>query len=146
MRRFVAAAVLVIHEERALVLRRRPDDRSFAHRWCVPGGGMEPRDASIEETARREAREEAGLEVALERALGVREVRAPDRALLFRIHMFVASSAHADVRLGDEHVAYRWLDRAAAADADATLPGGLAGEATCELLARFARGELPAPW
>lgn len=142
MRRVVAAVVLVVHDARALVLRRRPDDRSYAHAWCLPGGGVDPGE-TLEQTALRETREETGLIVDLERGLGLRESALPSRSIVFHIHRFVGSVSHAKVRLSEEHVDHRWLDRELAARAHAELPGGLAGETTAELLARFARGELP---
>ncbi len=139
----IATVVLVVHDARALVLRRRPDDRSFAHAWCLPGGGLDPGDSSIEQAALRETLEETGLPAELLHALGPRVAPLPARQLVFDIHRFVARVPHGEVRLSDEHVAHRWLARPDAATAHAVLPGGLAGEATQELLERFARGELP---
>lgn len=143
MRRVIATVVLVVHDARALVLRRRPDDRSFAHAWCLPGGGLDPGDASIAHAALRETLEETGLPAELVKALGPRTSPLPSRELVFDIHRFVARVPHDEVRLSDEHVAHRWLSRTSAATAHLELPGGLAGEATEELIERFARGELP---
>lgn len=133
MRRSIdAAMVLVLHAERALVLRRRPDDRSFAHQWCLPGGRVEAGE-SPGQTALREIAEETGLAVRIERELGAQPVGG------FRIHRFVARAEAGAVRLSDEHVASRWLTRAQAIRAERLLPSGLAGEVTRELLERFAR-------
>jgi 8-oxo-dGTP diphosphatase len=133
--------VLAHREERALVLRRRPDDRSFAHAWSLPGGRLDPGEGAAE-AAVREAREESGLAVALDQDLGPRQVRLTHRPILFVIHRFVGRAEEGMVRLSAEHVDARWLDRAAAAEA-ASLPGGLAGEVTTELLSAFAEGRLP---
>ncbi len=51
------AAVLALDGGGRLLLQRRTDSGL----WCLPGGMMEP-GGSIEETARRELREETGLE------------------------------------------------------------------------------------
>lgn len=141
MRQVVATVVLVVHQERALVLRRRPNDRSFAHAWCLPGGGVDGEE-SVLECARREAREETGLEVRLDRQLGMRETPLARRNIVFHIHQFTGYVTSSKVTLSEEHVDHRWLTREQAGQASA-LPGGLAGETTTELLARFARGELP---
>ncbi|MCB9596588.1 MAG: NUDIX hydrolase [Sandaracinaceae bacterium] len=142
MRRVVATVVLVVFDARALVLRRRPDDRSYAHAWCLPGGSVEG-DETIEQTALRETEEETGLVVDLQGALGMHAVKLARRSMELHIHRFVASGPHDRVRLSEEHVDHRWLTRELAARAARDLPGGLAGEATAELLDRFARGELP---
>ena len=54
----VGAAVLIFNQKDELLLGLRPDN----HCWGIPGGGMEPGEL-LEETARRESREETGLEV-----------------------------------------------------------------------------------
>ncbi len=136
-RRVEAAVVLVIHEERALVLRRRPDDRSFAHQWCLPGGRVEEGEAP-HETASREIAEETGLAIAIDRDLGPRDIELPERRILFSIHRFVARATGGELALSHEHVDARWLTRAEAESAELTLPSGLAGEVTRELLERFA--------
>lgn len=139
-RRVEAAVVLVVHRERALVLRRRPEDRSFAHQWCLPGGRVE-RGEAPREAAVREIAEETGLAIEVSRALGPREIHLPARSLTFSIHRFVARASEGEIVLSEEHVEARWLTRAEAERADALLPSGLAGEVTRELLERFARGE-----
>ncbi len=54
----VGAGVLVLNQQDELLLLRRTDNGC----WGIPGGAMEPGER-IEETARRETREETGLEV-----------------------------------------------------------------------------------
>ena len=133
-----ASVVLVVYEERALVLRRTPDDRGFPHRWCLPGGQLDEGEHAAA-AAVRESLEETGLRVALRESLGPRLIEASHAA--FRIHRFTGAAARGEVSLSPEHVDFRWLARDEARRADGLLPTGLAGEVTEELLARFALGE-----
>jgi len=58
-------AVLTDPEGRILLIRRRDNDL-----WALPGGGMDLGE-SIEDTARREVREETGLDVEVTGLIGV---------------------------------------------------------------------------
>jgi len=49
---------------RALLTRRPALMRAFPCCWVFPGGGVEPGDRNLEETGRREMKEETGLDVA----------------------------------------------------------------------------------
>lgn len=54
----VSAGVLLFDDVGRVLLQRRTDDGL----WSIPGGAMEPGE-SLEDTARREVREEVGVEV-----------------------------------------------------------------------------------
>ena len=54
----VGCGVLIENEEGQLLLQKRSD----TGQWCVPGGAMEIGE-TYEETAKREIREEVGVEV-----------------------------------------------------------------------------------
>lgn len=61
----IGVYALIFEQERVLLALRRDIDW-----WNLPGGGMEPGE-TVEEAMRREVREETGLEVAVERLVGV---------------------------------------------------------------------------
>jgi ADP-ribose pyrophosphatase YjhB (NUDIX family) len=62
----VAASAVVINDQGKIVLHRRSDNA----RWSIPGGAMELGE-SIAETAVREVKEETGLDVEVERLVGI---------------------------------------------------------------------------
>jgi ADP-ribose pyrophosphatase YjhB (NUDIX family) len=64
----VACGVLVERDGRVLLVRRRHEPGRGL--WCLPCG-FEDADEPPERTARREAREEAGLDVVLDGLLGI---------------------------------------------------------------------------
>jgi 8-oxo-dGTP diphosphatase len=76
------ASVIVDRDGRVLLVKHNYG----AHNWEIPGGGAEPGE-SIEETARREAREEVGVSLEIERLTGV--YWEPDREDGKAMHHFV---------------------------------------------------------
>lgn len=145
MRLITATVVLLMRDSRVLVLRRTPEDRSFAGAWCLPGGRVDAGEG-VEDAVRRETLEETGLDADLWDVLGPRRVSLPGRDLVFDIHRFVGGAKSGEVILSEEHTDHSWLDRSAAdrAARGGLLPGGLAGEVTSELLSAFATGRIPA--
>lgn len=61
----IGVYAVIFDQERVLLAHRRDIDW-----WNLPGGGMES-DETVEEAMRREVREETGLDVAVERLIGV---------------------------------------------------------------------------
>ena len=67
----VAVCIVLQGDAPALVITRRaPNLRSHAGQWALPGGRRDPGE-SIEDAARRELREETGMEAGPEDVLGV---------------------------------------------------------------------------
>jgi ADP-ribose pyrophosphatase YjhB (NUDIX family) len=61
----IGVYAVIFEQERVLLAHRRDIDW-----WNLPGGGMEL-DETVEEAMRREVREETGLDVMVERLIGV---------------------------------------------------------------------------
>lgn len=74
MRYGISAAALVIHDHAVLLVRHRGAGYDF---W-VPLGGKLEGDETIFDCARREAWEETGLDVVLDRIVYIQEFVAPD--------------------------------------------------------------------
>jgi 8-oxo-dGTP diphosphatase len=65
----LTADVIIQWADGSIVLARRRND-PHKHEWALPGGMMDG-DETIEQTAIREAKEETGLTIRLDRVIGV---------------------------------------------------------------------------
>lgn len=103
----LGSTVYVGRDGKLLLLKRAGGEVSGA--WYMPGGFAEAGE-SPEEAARRELREEAGLESA--GPLALIDVKGP--VPLYGVESLMVSYAcdcpDGEVRLSSEHSAYRWVD------------------------------------
>ncbi|HYE79961.1 MAG TPA: NUDIX hydrolase, partial [bacterium] len=60
--------IIIQHGDGVVLIKRRKPPHQ--EKWCLPGGFVDLGE-TVEEAARREAREETGLEVRIERLVGV---------------------------------------------------------------------------
>ena len=102
----VGATVLVLNPEHQLLMIRRTDNDC----WGVPGGAMEPGE-HIEDTARRETREETGLEVGSLQLFDVFSgpelyYRYPNGAEVYNVSVvYITNDAHGELALDPaEHI------------------------------------------
>lgn len=117
------SATLFDDERTRLLLTRRADN----HRWCLPGGGMEPGE-SVTEACEREVWEETGLRVQVVRLLGV--YSNPHRLLEYadgnRFQLvslnFEVVWLDGELGLSDETTAYGFFSRDEIAQMDIIAP------------------------
>lgn len=104
-------AVLRDGENRCLVLRRSASNRFNVGRWELPGGKVNAGE-TLGEALQREVREETGLEIELDRAVGSSSSHRGEELVLYlilEVHVRDASASDA-LRLSEEHDAHRWVD------------------------------------
>jgi 8-oxo-dGTP pyrophosphatase MutT (NUDIX family) len=110
----VGAATLIVDAENRLLLMKRSDSGC----WGPPGGAVEPGEV-VETAARREVREETGLETGEMALFGVLSglelfYRYPNGDEVYNVTIvYLTRDWRGEVRLNDEHTDWRWF---AAAD------------------------------
>jgi len=92
---------------KVLLLKRRPDDRSFRG-WCFPGGQRDGEEDPAQ-TASREFREETGYPKPEGMGyLGHYKTPLPERDRLYEIDAYVVD-VEGEPTLSDEHEEARWV-------------------------------------
>jgi 8-oxo-dGTP pyrophosphatase MutT (NUDIX family) len=108
----VGANVAIFNDVGQVLLTRRQDNGL----WCLPGGHMDLGE-SIDQTARREAQEETGLTVQIERLVGLYSSyypagtfgdESPAHAIL--IALFRAQATGGNLNLNPEVTEFGWFD------------------------------------
>ena len=101
---------LVANEEgRVLVIERSRESAFWPGLWDLPGGKMDPGE-TFDQTLVRESREETGLEIDVTHVVGVAEHDLPEIRVVFLV--MAASVTGGELRLSEEHEAFRWVTMA----------------------------------
>lgn len=106
-----SAGAVVFRKENNVILYLFLDYKYKSEYIGFPRGSIEPGE-SERQTARREIKEETGLDVNF--LEGFREVihwfyRREGETVSKNLILFLAEATSADVKVSDEHVGYRWL-------------------------------------
>jgi 8-oxo-dGTP pyrophosphatase MutT (NUDIX family) len=106
----VGAAILIVDEQNRLLLLKRSDSGC----WGPPGGGTELGEV-VEEAARRETREETGLQVGEMSLFGIFSGPAlyykyPNGDEVYNVTIvYLSDDITGDLRLNGEHTEWRWF-------------------------------------
>lgn len=106
----VLIAIVVVQRGSDVLIGRRPPDVPLGGLWEFPGGKLLPGE-SPDEAARRECREETGLEIRLLTPLQTVDHRYEHG--LVRLHFFLAEPLD---RLAEPRPPYCWVARPELAD------------------------------
>ncbi len=108
----VGVGIVVWHGDRVLLIKRSKAPR--AGQWSLPGGAQHLGE-TLAEAARRELREEAGIEVILGEIIATLDLIDRDDEGRVRYHYtlidFAAEALSADVQPGDDAAEAQWFDR-----------------------------------
>ena len=91
------------------VLLIRRGHRPFEGMWCFPGGMVDPGE-TVAGAAVREVREETGLQVTLDRVLGIYSVPGRDPRGNYISIAFVAHPCDGEPKITDEATAWTRMD------------------------------------
>jgi len=72
MKRVVSRGIIFIEDKVVLLKRDRKEGEKYLHYHAIPGGGVE-KGETLEEACLREVKEEVGLDVTINKYLGVEE-------------------------------------------------------------------------
>ncbi|MBN1368431.1 MAG: NUDIX domain-containing protein [Dehalococcoidales bacterium] len=108
----ISLKVLLSNENGELLVLQRPcSSKRNPGKWDLPGGRMNLEQPYLLELC-REVSEETGLNIEVERIIGITEMLFPLQKVITLIFQGKANSK--DVKLSDEHSAFNWItpDRA----------------------------------
>lgn len=116
----VGCSAVIFDETGQKVLLTRREDNG---QWCLPGGGMEPGESAAE-TCQREVFEETGLQVSIERLVGI--YTSPHEIIQYAdgnkfqvVAMnFAARVTGGELGISDETTAYGYFSREEMNDMD----------------------------
>lgn len=116
-KRFALSAKAVIRDGRGrmLLLRRSMESKHNGGRWDLPGGKLDAGE-DFQAALEREAGEEIGLAIRLDRVAGAAESVAPDRIIAYLI--MEGRRVSGRVHLSPEHTEFAWVEPRAALGLD----------------------------
>lgn len=101
----LSVKAMIFHDGRLLLLQK--NDAEGLHHWEFPGGGLNFKE-DFEMGLLREVKEETGLDITLEAPAGIWSYQKKDGQFLNGV-IFTALSKREDVKISEEHLAYRWV-------------------------------------
>ncbi|MDD5098747.1 MAG: NUDIX hydrolase [Candidatus Colwellbacteria bacterium] len=99
-------AAIVLHDgDKILFIKRAATKKSLPNIWAFPSGTMEDGE-TIKETAIREAREELGVDVIIEREIG--SVELPELESI--LHFVICKKSYGDIIFNEGEIQkIRWM-------------------------------------
>jgi 8-oxo-dGTP diphosphatase len=98
---------IVVHEGKMLIVKRSDDDEFGAGTWEFVGGKIEFEE-DLETALVREAKEEAGLDITVDKLLYATSfMTTPSRKVI--LLKYICRSATYKVNISHEHSDYRWV-------------------------------------
>jgi len=107
----IASGPVIIEEingkQCVLLNKHKPTADKLDPKWQFCGGTMEDFDLSLEDTAKREAREEMGIEIEIEKLLHVCLGKKSDGGIAVLVHYLAKRIG--EIKIGDDIAEYNWF-------------------------------------
>jgi len=106
----VAGPVIVeeINGKRCVLLNKHKETADKpSPKWQFCGGTMEDFDSNLEETAKREVKEEMGIEIEIEKLLHVCLGKKSDGGIAILVHYLAKRIG--EIKIGDDIAEYNWF-------------------------------------
>ncbi len=145
----VAVTGIIIKDGKYLIVQRNKNKKAWPLMWTVPGGGMEVDDYmqtektnsdcwyfAVENTLKREIKEEVGLDIEKEKYLLDLAFIRPD-GIPVVVLSFSCDWKAGEVQLNKENIDYKWVSSEEAKNYD--LCPGILGE--LEMVDKILKGE-----
>jgi 8-oxo-dGTP diphosphatase len=117
-KQIIAARAAIVRDKKVLILREsgQYEEGTQKGKYDMPGGRIGTNE-TIEAALRREAKEEAGIDIEIIRPFFVGEWRPVVKGQQLQIiGIFYVCTTNDDVLLGNDHDDFRWVDRDEARD------------------------------
>lgn len=109
----VVAGSLIINNGKVLIIQRASDEKILPNIWEFPSGKKEPMEKA-QEAAKRECKEETGLDVKIEKPVGVfnfgwekeDEIRDATEIVFYAVPV-----GKTEVHLSSEHQNFAWVTK-----------------------------------
>lgn len=104
----IASGPVII--ENGKVLLNKEQKKTGVTPWLFPGGKVENFDSTLEETCKREVKEEMGLEIEILRPLSTVMVHRPENPDQVAILVHYLAKRIGEIKPGENIVAWDWFD------------------------------------
>lgn len=109
----VIAGIAIVHDGKVLIIQRAADEDMFPNLWEFPSGKKEPME-KIKDAAKREAKEETGLDIEIGKPLAVfnfdweKENEIRDAT---QIVFLGKLKGEPEVKISSEHQNFAWIKK-----------------------------------
>lgn len=92
----IDVSIIVLRDDKVLLMQRPAHDKNFPLHWGIPGGGFEAGDITLESAGAREVREEVGVSIKNLRLAGNNYLAASNTLFVVFIADYDSGDIHID--------------------------------------------------